>query len=82
MSKINQEVFDFFSSRDTLKKTERLIETFDEFKQELFSKFWEQLYVYMEKNLKVTNWEVKYEILRIDEDTSSINIVQLMTKRI
>ena len=36
----------------------------------------------MEKNLKVTNWEVKYEVLRIDEDTSSINIVQLMTKRI
>lgn len=74
MSKINQEIFEFFNNKETFKKTERLLDSFNEFQQELFIQFWNKLYDYIKTNLKLKNWVVEHETYRLDYDGSYILI--------
>lgn len=74
MSKMSKEIFEFFNNRETFKKTEKLLESFNEFQQELFIQFWNNLYDYIRSNLKLKNWVVEHETNRLDSEGSYILI--------
>lgn len=74
MSKMSQEIFDFFNNKETYRKTERLVESFNEFQQELFLQFWNKLYEYIKSNFKLNGWVVEVETYKLENETSYILI--------
>jgi hypothetical protein len=74
MPQMNQQLMDFFSNSETYKKTEKLVESFSEFQQELFTVFWEQLFNHLKQSVNDKDWIVERKTIKLNEGESSITI--------
>lgn len=81
MNKIQQDLFDFFSNKETYKRTEKLIESFQEFQQDLFVSFWDKLAKHVTEYLNIPEWKVCHETHRINKGTSRIFISHVNDER-